>query len=368
MHKLFTVLAVVVLAATFFLSKSSDVDRAIAALKNGTSRARGDWVVRLGSAWFIVNVNVDGRVAQDANDVQVDVRNPNDMTLLRSPSLTAEQIDAILAEYNSPATGTGATFFRLGQQYGIDPAYALAFFIHESSAGTAAGWAGLKPDGSSTHNVGNIICAGYQTCYGRFRDYASWDEGIEDWYRLIATEYIPAGLTTVELVIPTYAPAFENDVDGYTNTVSATVAGWRQAQAPGLATKSEVVERMVVNAGFDATGDVWCFQSPTCQHLGTDIVGEDGQAVRAPFTGTCIETNAYPEGGPTAGQYVRYSLADGHEVYLGHLRDAIDCSAGMSLAAGQVVGLIRPDMLHTHWQMRDPNGNLEDPLAYWTSH
>ena len=370
MHKLFSILGVAVLATTFFLSKPSEVDRAIAALRNSTSRAQGDWIVRVGSAWFIVNVA--GRVAQASAQtpptVQVDIGNPTDMTLMRAPSLTAEQIDVILAEYGSPAVGTGATFFRLGVQYGIDPAYALAFFIHESGAGTASGWAGLKADGSSTHNIGNVICTPGWACYGRFRDYASWDEGIEDWYRLISVEYIPAGLTTVELVVPVYAPAFENDVDGYTNTVSATVAGWRKAQAPGLATKSNVIEGMVVNAGFYAIGDVWCFQSPDCQHLGADIAGSDGQAVHAPFSGTCIETGAYPEGGPTAGQYVRYVLPDAREVYLGHLRDAINCLPGMAIASGQVVGYIRADMLHTHWQMRDPAGNLEDPLAYWTSH
>ena len=370
MQKLIIVIGVALLATYIAFTSPSSVDRAIAALRNGTSRAQGNWVVRVGPASFVVNVG--GHVAQAAEqpptlEARLDLTNPDDMSLLRPPSLTADQIDAILVEYGSPAAGFGATFFRLGMQYGIDPAYALAFFIHESGAGTATGWAGLKPDGGSTHNIGNIICAGYQTCYGRFRDYASWDEGIEDWYRLLSNEYIPAGLTTVELIIPIYAPAFENDVDGYTNTVSATVAGWRKAQAPGLATKSKVIEGMVVNVGFYAIGDVWCFQSPACQHFGTDIAGEDGQAVHAPFSGICIETGVYPEGAPTAGQYVRYTLADGHEVYLGHLRDAIDCSPGISLSAGQIVGLVRPDILHTHWQMRDPAGNLEDAMAYWVA-
>ncbi len=150
------------------------------------------------------------------------------MTLRRPPSIGAQFIDQVLARYGSPAQGTGAVWVELGQHYGIDPAYALAFFIHESSAGTDPGWAGLKPGGGSTHNIGNIICAGYPSCFGRFRDYASWREGIEDWYALIDREYIARGLTTVELVIPVYAPAFENDVGNYTNVVSATVARWRR--------------------------------------------------------------------------------------------------------------------------------------------
>ena len=153
-------------------------------------------------------------------------------SVLGPPSISAQQIDRILAEWNSPAAGTGATWVELGARYGIDPAYALAFFIHESGAGTAPGWAGRKPDGSTTHNVGNIICAGYRTCYGRFRDYASWEEGIEDWYRLIAVEYVEwRGVHTVEEIVPIYAPAVENNVSAYIDAVNRLVAEWRAAHA-----------------------------------------------------------------------------------------------------------------------------------------
>ncbi|WP_371879092.1 glucosaminidase domain-containing protein [Candidatus Chloroploca mongolica] len=157
-----------------------------------------------------------------------DVRPPGDYALRAAPSLTPQQIDAILASYGSPATGTGEVWFHLGQQRGIDPAFAVAFFIHESGAGTAQGWAGLKPDGSTTHNVGNIICAGYPTCYGRFRDYPSWNDGIADWYRLIDVEYLQGrGHQTVADIIPVYAPSFENDVNGYVNVVQNLVDRWR---------------------------------------------------------------------------------------------------------------------------------------------
>ncbi|HNP70031.1 MAG TPA: glucosaminidase domain-containing protein [Kouleothrix sp.] len=150
-------------------------------------------------------------------------------SLLGTPSISAQFIDQVLAHYGSPAQGTGAIWVEMGQRYGIDPAYALAFFIHESSAGTNPGWAGLKPGGGSTHNVGNIICAGYATCFGRFRDYASWDEGIEDWYKLIATEYVGnRGTATIEQIIPIYAPSFENDVGNYVATVVDLANAWRQ--------------------------------------------------------------------------------------------------------------------------------------------
>jgi hypothetical protein len=147
------------------------------------------------------------------------------------PTITAEEIDAVLRSYGSPAAGSGMDFYNLGIEYGIDPAYALAFFIHESSAGTNPGWAGIKPDGTSTHNVGNIICAGYATCYNRFRDYGSWSEGIDDWYKLIAAEYINGrGAYTVEQIIQVYAPSFENNVPAYIQAVNTLVNDWRQGK------------------------------------------------------------------------------------------------------------------------------------------
>lgn len=151
-------------------------------------------------------------------------------SVVGQPSINAAAIDTILSKYGSPAAGTGNVWVKFGQQYGIDPAYAVAFFIHESSAGSNPGWAGNKPDGSTTHNVGNIICAGYATCYNRFRDYASWDEGIADWYRLISDEYVSGrGAASVEQIIPIYAPSSDNnDVPGYINVVVSMVEGWRQ--------------------------------------------------------------------------------------------------------------------------------------------
>lgn len=151
-----------------------------------------------------------------------------DLRLTCPTRLAASDIDYILVTYGSPAHSTGASWVDLGAQYGINAEIALAFFVHESSAGSNPAWAGIKPDGTTTHNVGNIVCAGYPTCYGRFRDYPSWQEGIEDWYRLIKVEYMEGrGHATVEDVIPVYAPAIENDVQNYINQVRSLVTEWR---------------------------------------------------------------------------------------------------------------------------------------------
>lgn len=170
-------------------------------------------------------------VSPMAGDAEPAVKLPTlagEHSVIGAPTVTAAQIDAVLAEYGSPAAGTGKIWVEKGKKYGIDPAYALAFFIHESSAGTNPGWAGMKPNGSTTHNIGNIICAGYDTCYGRFRDYPGWDNGIEDWYKLISVEYVgDRGVHTVEQIIPIYAPSFENNVPAYVDAVQSMINQWR---------------------------------------------------------------------------------------------------------------------------------------------
>ncbi len=153
---------------------------------------------------------------------------PDDLTLACPPQLSAAQLDAILSSYGSPATGTGAAWIAQAQRTGINSEIAVAFFVHESTAGTAQGWAGWKNDGSSTHNVGNVVCTPGWQCYGRFRDYPTWESGIADWYDLIQREYIQGrGHRTVADVVPVYAPSFENDVDGYIGAVQALVVVWR---------------------------------------------------------------------------------------------------------------------------------------------
>jgi flagellum-specific peptidoglycan hydrolase FlgJ len=151
------------------------------------------------------------------------------LSIVGAPSVTVAQIEAVLAEYRSPARGTGQAMYDLGVKYGIDPAFLLAFFIHESSAGTNPKWAGIKDDGSTTHNIGNIVCTTGWRCYGRFRDYPSWDAGIEDWYALMRDLYVNEwGRSTVEAIIPKYAPASDNNDEArYIAQIRTLVDSWR---------------------------------------------------------------------------------------------------------------------------------------------
>jgi len=142
--------------------------------------------------------------------------------VLGQPSVSASLINRVLATYHSPAAGKGQALYRDGIMYGIDPVFALAFFLHESTFGTA-GVARV------TRSLGNIRCTpGYLSCYKGYRAYASWEEGFLDWYRLIRSVYVARwGLTTVDQIIPVYAPASENNVRAYITAVKYAVTTWR---------------------------------------------------------------------------------------------------------------------------------------------
>jgi hypothetical protein len=157
-----------------------------------------------------------------------------DYQVMRSPSISARTIDAVLKAYHSPSFGHGQAFYDLGVKYGVDPAFMLAFYLQESIAGTA---------GAATHtlNIGNIICTPDWTkaggaCDGRWRVYPTDVAGAEDWYQLIAGDgFAGQGLNTVEKIVPKYAPAGDcnetkticNNPAEYINNVEQMVTWFR---------------------------------------------------------------------------------------------------------------------------------------------
>jgi hypothetical protein len=145
-------------------------------------------------------------------------------SVLGGPSLSADFINHVLSSAGSPAAGTGQALYDLSVESGIDDAYALAVFEKESSFGKYGA-------ASQNHALGNIVCAGYPTCHGRFRWYPSWLVGEEDFYQLISREYVSRGLSTVETITPVYAPSSENNTGLYILQVRRSLLAFRQAQA-----------------------------------------------------------------------------------------------------------------------------------------
>ena len=142
-----------------------------------------------------------------------------------SPTISADFINQVLDFYSSPASGKGQSLYALGVQYDVDPVYALAFFMHESSFGST-GVARV------TRSLGNIRATpGYQS-YDGYRKYATWEAGFADWYKLIKKQYVQQWkLSTIDQIIPVYAPSSDhNDVDAYIQSVKSAVDSWRLGQ------------------------------------------------------------------------------------------------------------------------------------------
>jgi murein DD-endopeptidase MepM/ murein hydrolase activator NlpD len=307
------------------------------------------------SGWSVSVQNVGSNISNMLGASTSAPNPPGNYNLRGAPSLNAAQADEILAAYGSPAHGTGRAWVEMGKRYNIDPAFALAFFIHESGAGTNPNWAGLKADGSTTHNVGNIICAGYATCYGRFRDYDSWETGIADWYRLIDVEYIEGrGTNTVAEIIPIYAPAFENDVNGYVRAVEQLVDGWRlQYGSQDLYARLEVpasaqprgnplnaintVMTQDYGVGTHAPANVWGAIDLALDGNGdgtADPEGTQGRPIYATHDGMVkVSSNSYP-----AGNHV-WVINEHYKTGYAHLQ-AFAVSEGQTVRRGDVIGYI----------------------------
>jgi hypothetical protein len=146
-------------------------------------------------------------------------------SVLGKPTISASFIDQVLASYNSPAAGKGQALYDLGVKYGIDPVFALAFFMHESLFGTTG-------EARATLSLGNLRCIPTRPCIdqdrGGYAQMNSWVDGFEQWYKLIRNLYIAQwGLVTVDKIIPTYAPNSDgNNEAEYIATLKHEIDTW----------------------------------------------------------------------------------------------------------------------------------------------
>jgi len=93
---------------------------------------------------------------------------PGPYSVVGKPSLSVDFMNKVLAYYHSPAAGKAQALYDDGIKYGLDPAYALAFFMHESSFGTA-GVARV------TLSLSNMRCVPEYRCLQENGGYAIFD-------------------------------------------------------------------------------------------------------------------------------------------------------------------------------------------------
>ncbi len=145
--------------------------------------------------------------------------------VLGKPTVTPAFINEVLSNYHSPAAGKGQALYDLGVKYGIDPAFALAFFMHESTFGT-------KGEANASLSLGNIRCIPNFRCRDNFAWFDTWEDGFQEWYKLMRNLYVAQwGLTTVDQIIPTYAPAADhNNESAYINSLKHALDTWHAGQ------------------------------------------------------------------------------------------------------------------------------------------
>jgi hypothetical protein len=146
-------------------------------------------------------------------------------SVLGKPTISADFINHVLASYGSPAAGLGQQMYNLGVQYGIDPVYALAFFMHESLFGTTG-------EARVTMSLGNLRCIPTRPCIdqnrGGYAQMYNWTDGFEQWFKLIRNLYVAYwGRVTVDQIIPKYAPNSDgNNEAAYIATLKREVDTW----------------------------------------------------------------------------------------------------------------------------------------------
>jgi hypothetical protein len=151
---------------------------------------------------------------------------PQGNSVVGSPTISADFINQMLTKYGSPAAGTAQDLYTLGQQYGVDPAFALAVFWNESNFGKSG-------EAVYTRSLGNLRPVpdeaferdGYAAFY-------TWQDGYRAFYKLIAGPlYVGGGLSTPEAIIPRYAPSGDNNSPShYIAVVESAMSLWRSGK------------------------------------------------------------------------------------------------------------------------------------------
>ncbi len=166
------------------------------------------------------------------------------LTFKAPPRISRQKFAQLLHEGTggtgtSPAAPYANDLYDIIVSYELDPAVALAFFAQESQFCTTGicyshdmkSWGGQRAAFNPQRSAGIV-----RGRYGPFVSYHNWHDSVRDWCELILHRYVARGLDTIELAVPVYAPAWDNNVPAiYIDNIYRRVAYW-QGRDPGTIT------------------------------------------------------------------------------------------------------------------------------------
>lgn len=159
------------------------------------------------------------------------ISKPNSYSLysVGHPTLSPTFINSVLTAYHSPMRGLGQDIYNMLAHYHLDPAIALAFYLHESSMGTTG-------EARTTRAWGNSRCIPNARCIdqdrGGYAAFDTWTQGLQEWCWQITDElYAAGGKVLVDDIIPTYAPTADgNDESSYIAALKHAADTWRSGK------------------------------------------------------------------------------------------------------------------------------------------
>ena len=159
-----------------------------------------------------------------------------DYPIVSSPTISwrvfKQALENRRSPVDSPADELSDEAYNICLAWGVNPAVALAFFVHESNVGTKGAarrtknWGNLRKGPGQPRQVHTGVSGG-------FGEYASWLVSLNDFCKLLTGPlYVKGGLDTVSKVTPRYAPSADrNNPTSYAALVNELIALWERLSA-----------------------------------------------------------------------------------------------------------------------------------------
>ncbi len=154
---------------------------------------------------------------------------PTQYSVIGKPTLSVDAINAIFQFHHSPLAGKGQIIYDLGIKYHIDPTFILVLSAEESNFGTTY-------QARQTKSIAELRCIPHYRCVDNTATFNSWDDGIENLYKLIRNLYVDQWkLTTVDAITQSYHfDIYKQKIVGMKLTIDAWHAGKWSYIAPML--------------------------------------------------------------------------------------------------------------------------------------